>query len=90
MSLSATSPDRATLNRSAGSFRWDDALLLEDQLTEDERAIRNFAADLLPGQAVSRILMANRHEVFDREIMREMGAMGFLGAALHGYGCAGV
>src|SRR5207248_7156131 len=37
-----------------------------------------------------RVLEANRHEHFDREIMSEMGALGFLGSTIEGYGCAGV
>jgi glutaryl-CoA dehydrogenase len=71
-------------------FTWDDALLLHDQLTEDERAIRDAARAYCQDRLFTRVLMANRHEAFDREIMTEMGAMGFLGATLEGYGCAGV
>ena len=73
-----------------GQFAWDDALLLDDQLTEDERAIRDAARDYCQDKLFPRVLMANRHETFDREIMNEMGEMGFLGATLEGYGCAGV
>ena len=76
--------------RRMGPFIWDDALLLEDQLTEDERAIRDAARDYCQGKLFPRVLLANRHETFDREIMNEMGEMGFLGATLDGYGCAGV
>ncbi len=71
-------------------FQWDDALRLDRQLSEDERAIRDAAHDYCQEKLLPRILMANRHEKFDREIMNEMGAMGFLGATLEGYGCAGV
>ena len=77
-------------NRKMGRFTWDDALLLEDQLTEDERAMRDAAHDYCQEKLLPRVLMANRHEKFDREIMNEMGEMGFLGATLEGYGCAGV
>jgi glutaryl-CoA dehydrogenase len=76
--------------RRMGQFAWDDALLLDDQLTEDERAIRDAARDYCQDKLFPRVLMANRHEKFDREIMNEMGEMGFLGATLEGYGCAGV
>jgi glutaryl-CoA dehydrogenase len=76
--------------RRMGQFAWDDALLLDDQLTEDERAIRDAARDYCQEKLFPRVLMANRHEKFDREIMNEMGDMGFLGATLEGYGCAGV
>jgi hypothetical protein len=71
-------------------FAWDDALRLDDQLTEDERAIRDAAHAYCQEKLFPRVLMANRHEKFDREIMNEMGEMGFLGATLEGYGCAGV
>ena len=73
-----------------GAFKWDDALLLDQQLSEDERAIRDAAHDYCQDKLFPRILLANRHEKFDREIMNEMGAMGFLGATLAGYGCADV
>ena len=72
------------------SFKWEDALLLDDQLTEDERMIREAAHGFCQEKLFPRVLMANRHEKFDREIINEMGEMGFLGATLHGYGCAGV
>ena len=73
-----------------GPFKWDDALLLEDQLTEDERAIRDAAHDYCQEKLFPRVLMANRHEHFDREIMNEFGEMGFLGATLDSHGCADV
>ena len=71
-------------------FKWDDALLLDGQLSEDERAIRDAAHEFCQEKLFPRVLMANRLEKFDREIMNEFGAMGFLGATLEGYGCAGV
>jgi len=71
-------------------FAWDDALKLDDQLTEDERAIRDSARAYCQDKLFPRVLLANRHETFDREIMNEMGEMGFLGATIDGYGCAGV
>ncbi len=71
-------------------FQWDDALRLDGQLTEDERAIRDAAHAYCQDKLFPRVLMANRLEQFDREIMNEMGEMGFLGATLEGYGCAGV
>ncbi len=73
-----------------GPFKWDDVLLLEDQLTEDERAIRDAAHQYCQEKLFPRILMANRHEHFDREIMNEFGDMGFLGATLSTHGCADV
>ncbi len=73
-----------------GPFKWDDALLLEDQLTEDERAIRDAAHAYCQEKLFPRILLANRHEKFDREIMNEFGEMGFLGATLASHGCADI
>jgi glutaryl-CoA dehydrogenase len=73
-----------------GPFKWDDALLLEDQLGEEERAIRDAARAYCQEKLFPRVLEANRHERFDRAILTEMGEMGFLGATLEGYGCAGV
>ncbi len=72
-------------------FQWDDPLLLDEQLSEDERMVRDAAHDYCQDKLMPRILMANREERFDREIMNEMGALGFLGATLpEDYGCAGV
>ena len=72
-------------------FRWDDPLLLDEQLSEDERMVRDAARAYCQDRLMPRILMANREERFDREIMTEMGEMGFLGATLpEDYGCAGV
>jgi glutaryl-CoA dehydrogenase len=71
-------------------FKWDDALLLDDQLSEEERMVRDSARDYCQEQLMPRVLLANRNEVFDREIMREMGALGLLGATINGYGCAGI
>jgi glutaryl-CoA dehydrogenase len=71
-------------------FSWQDALRLDQQLTEDERAIRDSACAYCQERLFPRVLEANRHERFHREIMNEMGEMGFLGATLEGYGCAGV
>jgi glutaryl-CoA dehydrogenase len=71
-------------------FAWDDALRLDSALSEDERAIRDAAHDFCQEKLFPRVLMANRAETFDREIMNEFGEMGFLGATLEGYGCAGV
>jgi glutaryl-CoA dehydrogenase len=73
-----------------GRFAWDDPLLLDDLLTEDERAIRDAAHAYCQEKLFPRVLMANRHEHFDREIMNEFGDMGFLGATLNSHGCAGV
>jgi len=67
-----------------------DILLFDDQLTEEELSIKNSARDYCQDKLMPRILEANRNEVFDKEIYQEMGQMGFLGAPINGYGCAGV
>ena len=73
------------------TFPWDDPLLLDDQLTQDERMIQDAARQYAQQKLMPRVLEANRHERFDREIMTEMGALGMLGATLPPeYGCAGV
>ena len=71
-------------------FKWDDALLLSEQLSEDERAVMHAAHEFCQDKLQTRVLMAARHEKFDREIMTEAGAMGFLGSTIEGYGCAGL
>ncbi len=74
----------------APKFKWDDALLLDDQLSEDERMVRDQAHAYCQDKLMPRVLKANREEKFDREIMNEMGALGLLGSTIDGYGCAGV
>ncbi len=69
---------------------WLDALDLESQLSAEEIAVRDAAHDYCQGQLMSGIVQANRHETFDRNIFREMGALGLLGPTIEGYGCAGV
>ncbi|MBL4788405.1 MAG: acyl-CoA dehydrogenase [Kordiimonadaceae bacterium] len=72
-------------------FKWDDPFLLEEQLTEEERLIRDSAREYCQSKLMPRILEANRHEIFDRDIMTEFGALGLLGATLpEEYGGAGV
>jgi glutaryl-CoA dehydrogenase len=70
------------------AFDWQDALRLDGQLTEDERAIRDAAHDYCQEKLQPRVLMAFRNESYDRAIMTEMGEMGFLGATLDSHGCA--
>ena len=72
-------------------FKWDDPFFLDDQLTEDERLIRDTAHDYAQDKLMSRVLIANREEHFHREIMNEMGELGLLGATLpEKYGCSNV
>ena len=72
------------------SFQWNDAFLLNEQLSDDERAIVDAAHDFCQEKLQTRVLMAARHEKFDREIMNEFGSMGFLGSTIEGYGCTGL
>ncbi|RMF14942.1 MAG: acyl-CoA dehydrogenase [Gammaproteobacteria bacterium] len=73
------------------TFNWEDPFLLNDQLTEDERLIRDSARAYCQEKLMPRVQSAFREERFDRDIMTEMGAQGLLGATLpEQYGCAGV
>jgi len=72
------------------TFKWEDPLLLEDQLTEEERMVRDSAHSYAQQSLMPRILEANRHEKFERAVISEMGELGFLGSTIEGYGCAGV
>ena len=81
---------KAAPSRTKATFQWDDPFLLEDQLSEDERLVRDSARAYAQEKLMPRILEANRHERFDREIMNEMGALGLLGSTIRGHGCAGV
>jgi len=72
------------------SFDWADSLRLEDLLNEEERAIRDAAHAYAQGKLQPRVLQAFREETFDREIMNELGALGFLGATLSSHGCADI
>jgi glutaryl-CoA dehydrogenase len=70
-------------------FQWEDPLLIEAELTDEERLVRDSARDYCREKLMPRILEANRAERFDREIMTELGALGLLGPTIEGYGCAG-
>ena len=71
------------------TFRWEDPLLLDEQLTPEERMARDSARDYCQDRLMPRVLEANRHERFDLAILREMGELGMLGPTIDGYGCAG-
>ncbi|MGI9524131.1 MAG: acyl-CoA dehydrogenase [Hyphomicrobiaceae bacterium] len=71
-------------------FQWDDPLLLNDQLSEEERMVRDTARDFSQSKLLPRILEAYREEKVDRAIFSEMGELGLLGLTLpQDYGCAG-
>ena len=72
-------------------LKWDDPFLLDEQLSDEERLIRDTAREYAQEKLLSRVREANRREHFHREIMDEFGALGMLGATLPAkYGCAGV
>jgi len=74
----------------ASKFTWDDPFFFDEQLSADERAVRDAAAAYCQDRLQPRVLMAARHENFDRSIMSEMGELGLLGTTIEGYGCAGL
>lgn len=75
---------------SYGTFDWRDPFVIDDQLTEDERMVRDTARDYCQGRLFPGVLEANRHETFDRNIFHEMGELGLLGATVpEAYGGAG-
>ncbi|KAL5601420.1 hypothetical protein BROUX41_002593 [Berkeleyomyces rouxiae] len=74
----------------APAYNWEDPLLSSSLLTEDEMAIYETAEKYAQEKLQPRVLEAYRNESYDRDILREMGAMGLLGATIEGYGCAGV
>jgi len=72
------------------SFDWQDPFLLDQQLTEEERMVRDTARQYAQEQLQPRVREAFRNEYTDPEIFREMGELGLLGSPLQGYGCPGV
>ena len=71
-----------TKSNTRTAFDWADPMLFNEQLTEEERLIRNTARDFSHEKLMPRVLEANRNEVFDREIMNEFGELGFLGSTI--------
>jgi glutaryl-CoA dehydrogenase len=73
-----------------GQYRWDDPLLLDDQLTQEERLIRDSVREFAQEKLMPQVIQAFREEKPNPELIREMGKAGILGATIHGYGCAGI
>jgi glutaryl-CoA dehydrogenase len=71
-------------------FNWEDPLLLDALLTEEERLVRDATRAYCDDKLMPRILEGNRHERFFPEMMTEAGALGLLGSTIKGYGCPGV
>ncbi len=71
-------------------FDWQDPMFFDQQLSDEERMIRDAAYDYCQDRLMPRVKQANRQEVFHREIMTELGELGLLGATIpEDYGCAG-
>ena len=66
-----------------------DILLFDEQLSDEELIVQKSARDYCQKELLPRITDANRNEIFDKGIYKEMAQMGFLGAPIKGYGCAG-
>eukprot|EP00753_Platysulcus_tardus_P003856 PLAT12496.24.p1 GENE.PLAT12496.24~~PLAT12496.24.p1 ORF type:complete len:421 (-),score=185.93 PLAT12496.24:194-1456(-) len=101
MLRSLTSPLRSLLQPSSlavpagrglatAALDFQDAFLLDSQLTEEEKLVRDTAAGYATDKLLPRVVEGNRHEVFHREIMNELGELGLLGSTIDGYGCSGV
>ena len=69
---------------------WSDIFLLKDQLSEEEIMIKETAANYAQDKLMTRVLDNNRNESFDKNIFKEMGAIGLLGSTIKGYNCPGV
>jgi glutaryl-CoA dehydrogenase len=72
------------------AFVWEDPFRLEEQLSEEERLVRDTARQYAQEKLMPRVLEANRHERYDLGVMTEMGELGLLGSTIEGYDCAGV
>ena len=71
-------------------FNWQDPFLLEEQLSEDERMVRDTAKQYAQNRLLPRVRDAYRNEETDPEIFTEMGSLGLLGPMIEGHGCAGM
>jgi glutaryl-CoA dehydrogenase len=71
-------------------FNWQDPFLLEEQLSEDERMVRDTAKQYAQNRLLPRVREAYRNEQTDPEIFTEMGSLGLLGPMIEGHGCAGM
>ena len=82
--MTALSPEDAGAVRSSARLpaAWDDLLLFDDQLTDEERMVRDTARDYAQDKLLPRVRSAYLDERFDREIMTEMGELGLLGATI--------
>lgn len=70
-------------------FSWEDPFFFSDQLSGEEKLIQESAYRYAQDKLMPRILEANRHETYDLNVFKELGALGLLGMTIQGYGCAG-
>ncbi len=87
--MSAAPAPLAAIKEPRASFDWADPLLLDEELNEEERLIRDAARAYCQDKLLPRVQKAFRDESFDRAVFNEMGELGFLGSTIDGYGCAG-
>jgi glutaryl-CoA dehydrogenase len=89
--MTAAKPAMAAPPKGKGwaPFHWEDPFLLESQLGEEERMVRDAARAFCQEQLMPRVLMAHRHETVDRALFPQLGALGLLGSTIKDYGCAG-
>ncbi len=73
----------------ASKFKWEDPLLLDEQLSEEERAVQETARSYAQEKLMPRVKAAFHDETFDASMLREMGSLGLLGVTLEGHGCPG-
>lgn len=74
---------------SGSPFAWEDPLFFQDQLSEEERLIQDTIRRYAQEKLMPRILEGNRHEIYDLQVVKELGELGALGMTIQGYGCAG-
>ena len=84
-----TQKDHTGIINDKVKFNWEDPLLLDELLSDEERMVEKTARDFAREKLLPGIVEANRHETFDPDIMKEMGSLGLLGPMIEGYGCAG-
>src|ERR1700745_1114389 len=91
MSVAEQHVGKPAISLKDADFNWEDPLDLEGELTAEERMVRDTARGYAQEKLFPRVLKAYREESFDREIMREMGALGLIGATIpEEYGGAGL
>ena len=78
------------MSKDWGSFNWQDPFNMDDQLSDEERLIRDSAANFAEEKLAPLVQDAFHNETVDRSIFTQMGELGLLGSTIEGYGCPGV